>query len=196
MSRRGLPPHVPEPMRASPAIIERCRREIDPPWKAALRRPVNAFLFRLKRLAEAGEGCQIPPGAHLPPGSRLGRYSYVGRGFQAPSPVSVGDLTMISTDVHIVANDHGIDDPANPTRLAFRWRHLVTVFEADVLVGHGAVLRAGVRIGRGAVVGAGAVVVADVEPYCVVGGNPARFIRRRFCNETLAQHDALLYEDA
>lgn len=55
-----------------------------------------------------------------------------------------------------------------------------TVVGSDVWIGYGAVIMPGVRIGHGAVVGAGALVTADVEPYAVVGGNPARVIRKRF----------------
>lgn len=55
-----------------------------------------------------------------------------------------------------------------------------TVVGNDVWFGHGATVLPGVRIGDGAIIAAGAVVTADVEPYTVVGGNPARLIRRRF----------------
>ena len=46
-------------------------------------------------------------------------------------------------------------------------------------VGVNAVVLPGVTIGKGAIVGAGAVVTADVEPYTIVAGVPARFLRRR-----------------
>ncbi|MDH6576241.1 CatB-related O-acetyltransferase [Kitasatospora sp. MAP5-34] len=55
-----------------------------------------------------------------------------------------------------------------------------TVLGNDVWIGYQALIMPGVRIGDGAVVAAGAVVTADVEPYAVVGGNPARPIRRRY----------------
>lgn len=58
----------------------------------------------------------------------------------------------------------------------------------DVWLGHGSVILPSVtRIGRGAVVAAGAVVTSDVEPYSIVGGNPAKLIRMRFDDETIAK---------
>ncbi len=50
----------------------------------------------------------------------------------------------------------------------------------DVWIGKNAMILRGVNIGDGAVIAAGAVVVKDVPPYAVVGGNPARIIRYRF----------------
>jgi len=55
-----------------------------------------------------------------------------------------------------------------------------TVVGNDVWFGYRATVMPGVRIGDGAIVAAGAVVTADVPPYTIVGGNPARPIRRRF----------------
>jgi len=55
----------------------------------------------------------------------------------------------------------------------------------DVWIGYGATILSGVKIGDGAVVGAMAVVTRDVEPYCIVAGNPARTIGKRFDDDTI-----------
>ncbi|MEU5791082.1 CatB-related O-acetyltransferase [Micromonospora purpureochromogenes] len=57
-----------------------------------------------------------------------------------------------------------------------------TVVGNDVWFGYGATVLPGVRIGDGAIIAAGAVVSADVPPYTIVGGNPARPIRQRFAD--------------
>ncbi len=53
----------------------------------------------------------------------------------------------------------------------------------DVWIGHGVTIMSGVSIGSGAVIAANSNVVKDVMPYEVVGGNPARVIKSRFCSE-------------
>ncbi len=55
----------------------------------------------------------------------------------------------------------------------------------DVWIGARAVINRGVTIGDGAIIGAGSVVTKDVEPYTIVGGNPARPIRKRFSDEII-----------
>ena len=57
---------------------------------------------------------------------------------------------------------------------------------SDVWIGSGAMVLSGVTIGHGAVIAARAVVARDVPAYGIVGGNPARLIRRRFDEETVA----------
>lgn len=56
----------------------------------------------------------------------------------------------------------------------------------DVWIGYEAVLLAGVTVGDGAIIGARAVVTRDVPPYTVVGGVPAKPIKKRFPEETIA----------
>ena len=72
----------------------------------------------------------------------------------------------------------------------FEWRKAdwVTIGH-DVWIGHGVTITAGVTIGTGAVIGAGAVVTRDVPPYTVVGGVPARVLKRRFSDQ---QAEALM----
>lgn len=57
----------------------------------------------------------------------------------------------------------------------------------DVWIGYEAVILAGVRIGDGAVIGSRAVVTRDISPYTIVGGVPARTIRKRFDDTVIAR---------
>lgn len=57
----------------------------------------------------------------------------------------------------------------------------------DVWIGYGATVLSGVTIGQGAVVAAGSVVVKDVEPYSVIGGNPAKVIKYRYSKEIIEE---------
>ena len=60
-----------------------------------------------------------------------------------------------------------------------------TVIENDVWIGMGATIMPGVKIGNGAIVATKSVVTKDVEPYSIVGGNPAKLIKKRFDDEII-----------
>lgn len=65
------------------------------------------------------------------------------------------------------------------------------IIEDDVWIGHNAILLPGCKhVGRGAIIGAGSVVTRNVEPYTIVAGNPARFVRRRFDPDLIAALEA------
>ena len=65
----------------------------------------------------------------------------------------------------------------------------------DVWIGYEAVIMAGVTIGDGAIIGARAVVTKDVPPYTVAGGIPAKPIKKRYPEETIAALSELKWWD-
>lgn len=65
----------------------------------------------------------------------------------------------------------------------------------DVWIGYEAIIMSGVSIGNGAVIGTRAVVTKDVPPYTIVGGVPAKPIRRRFDDETICRLERLRWWD-
>ena len=65
----------------------------------------------------------------------------------------------------------------------------------DVWIGYGATILPGVTIGDGAVIGSLSVVTGDVPSYAIIGGNPARVIRHRFDDATVARLLALRWWD-
>lgn len=66
------------------------------------------------------------------------------------------------------------------------------MIEDDVWGGANVTILKGVTVGRGSVVAAGAVVTRSCPPYSIIGGVPARLIRRRFTDEQIREHEAKL----
>ncbi len=80
--------------------------------------------------------------------------------------------------------------------IATAWdNHGDIVVGNDVWIGYEAVILAGVTIGDGAIIGSRAVVTKDVPPYTIVGGVPARPIRKRFDDATIERLEALRWWD-
>lgn len=81
--------------------------------------------------------------------------------------ISIGDESVLSSDVRIVAHDGSTK----------HWTGYIRIGRVDVgrrvYIGAGSIILPGVRIGDGAIVGAGSVVNRDVPPRTVVAGNPA-----------------------
>lgn len=130
--------------------------------------------------------------------STLEKYSYI----QANSVINnaqIGPFCSIAGNVQIGLANHPTNmvsthpsfyDNTQPLPYFFTHSKLFnnilpkTTIDADVWIGQGAMIKAGIHIGVGAVIGAGAVVTKDVAPYSIVAGIPARVIKRRFDDVT------------
>jgi len=147
-----------------------------------------------------GENVAILTGVHLKEVS-LGNFSYVSDNSRLVN-VTIGNFCSIGPDVQVGLAPHPSrifvsTYPAFYSKfnggcpLSFREDKtfddsvLKTDVGNDVWIGSNAIIPGGIQIGNGAIVAAGSVVVKDVPPYAVVGGNPAEIIRYRFSEDQI-----------
>ena len=104
----------------------------------------------------------------------IGRNVFINSGchFQDQGGIYIGDNALIGHNVILATIDHDL----NPYD---RHNHYAPIWIGNrVWIGSGAIVTKGVRIGDGAVIAAGAVVTKDVEENTIVGGVPAKVIKR------------------
>lgn len=112
----------------------------------------KSLLFRYRRMGmKIGDGCRISRHAKLD--------------LTNPKGVEIGDYTLVSFDTAVLTHD-----------FIYR-KHVTTRIGSFCFIGARAVVMPGVEIGDHVVVGAGSVVVSDIPPNCLVGGNPAKILR-------------------
>lgn len=150
------------------------------PFAGPIFKQWRCFFLRLFG-AKIGKKCAISASAKIwaPWNLSVGNVVAIGPrvNIYNPGKVYIKDKVTISQDATLCTASHNISHRDNPLIVSpihidsFSW------VAADAFVGPG------VTIGEGAVVGARAAVFKDVEPWTVVGGNPAKFIKKRIIKD-------------
>lgn len=130
-----------------------------------------------------GKKCSIHDGVLLLPYGgfiQIGDYSTINpySVVYGHGGVTIGSGVRIATHVVIIPANHIFADPETPICTQGLTCEGITI-EDDVWIGCNVTLLDGVYIGRGSVIAAGSVVRGRVEPYSVMGGVPARLIKKR-----------------
>ena len=119
--------------------------------------------------------------AHNVPQSRIGHEFHISRNAEIDTTggVMIGARVTVSEGAMVFTHDHVVDGGGqNWRRNAIK--HSPLVIEDDVWIGADAIVLQSVgKIGRGAVIASGAVVRSDIDPLTIVGGVPAKVIRKR-----------------
>jgi acetyltransferase-like isoleucine patch superfamily enzyme len=126
----------------------------------------------------------------------LGDYSYISGPGSYVEAATIGKFCSIARHVVIGASGHNYNWVTTSTAIVSKAYGLVDedvkqiqkempVIGNDVWIGINAIIMRGVTIGDGAVIAAGSVVTANVAPYSIVGGIPAKHIKYRFNDETV-----------
>lgn len=134
----------------------------------------------------------IAAGSSVSRDIEAGAYTFIGPGCSIYPKVHIGKLSMLAGKVTIVGGDHYYRNVNLPTVFSGRDELRPTYIGDDVWIGTHTIIMTGVKIGNGAIVAAGSVVTKDVEPYTIVGGVPAKFIKMRFTEEEIKRHELML----
>ena len=136
--------------------------------------------FFAKGIAQSvGKKVNIEKHAHFTPGLKIGDYSDVGVKCEVNGPVTIGNYVMMGPEVVIYTSTHAHSrTDITMIEQGFEEVRPVTIGN-DVWIGRRAMIMPGVNIGNGCIIGAGAVVTKDVPDYCIVGGVPAKIVKRR-----------------
>lgn len=109
----------------------------------------------------------------------IGNNAGIGVNASIQGPLTIGNDVMMGPDVIIYTRNHKMADLTRPIRTQGEAEARPVRIGDDVWIGARVIILPGVSIGKGSVIGAGAVVTKDVPEYSVVGGVPAKVIRKR-----------------
>lgn len=123
-----------------------------------------------------GEGCYF----HYPWKIFIDEGADIGKGFQAYPSFQFKEAIIYIGENVLIAPNCTIFGAGHPTNNAVASAHVADSvrIENDAYIGGNVTIRYGVTVGNNAIVAAGSVVVKDVEPFSIVGGNPAKVIGR------------------
>jgi virginiamycin A acetyltransferase len=173
-----------------------------------VKNPVNSILYSTKTKNGNNISNRINGRKHLILGTRIaipefcvfsgsvriGDYTTLGIHNFMFGDITIGKYCQIGAFVALHGTNHPVSYPSIYINfqlfngeLAQNKSEAPILIGNDVWIGHGVNILSGVTIGDGAIIGAGSVVTKNVESYSIVGGNPARFIRKRFSDEVIKE---------
>ena len=118
-------------------------------------------------------------------GCRFGNYNYIGN-YAILNNVDIGNYCSIAPYCIIGGEEHAYWDLSTSDRVSkMSISDKRTIIGHDVWCGAGVFIKQGITIGDGAIIGAHSVVLKDVDPYSIMVGSPAKFLKKRFSDSII-----------
>lgn len=127
-----------------------------------------------------GSDCKIQPRVNFGDGNdiEIGHHCMINEDVYIQKAI-IGNYVMIAPNVALYATSHVFEDLDIPMVLQGKTREEACIIEDNVWIGRNAVVMPGIRIGSGSIVGSGAVVTKNIEQNSIVGGVPAKLLKKR-----------------
>ena len=159
-------------------------------WKRSMKhcgkgvslRPLSSDIKGLENLS-VGDGTSIPKGSTI---------------YCTEAPLTIGRKVIFGPHPTIITGDHRTDLVGKfimdiTVKEKLPENDAPIVIEDDVWCGANVTILKGVTIGRGSIVAAGAVVTTSFPPYSIIGGVPAKLLKKRFTEDEIRDHERILY---
>jgi len=138
--------------------------------------------FLVKRiLKKCADGVIVKNKCYFGNGDRLeiGRNSQLGQNARLGGTIRIGDDVLMGPDVVIMATSHAFDKIDIPINQQGSTVEEPVIIGNDVWIGTRTIILPGVEIGNHSIIAAGSVVTKSCEPYSIIGGVPAKLIKKR-----------------
>ena len=139
---------------------------------------VNLYGCEIDDETKIGTFVEIQKNAKIGKKCKISSHTFICEGVEIEDEVFIGhNVTFINDNFPRATTSQGQMQTDND------WEVIRTYVKKRASIGSSTTVLGGITVGEGAIVGAGSVITTDVEPYTIVAGNPARFLRKIERNE-------------
>lgn len=144
----------------------------------------------------------VPDRCNFSGNVKIGYATTLGYNNVLAGEITIGKYCQLGGDVALHATNHPISSMTTYINNSLFQGELKGLKEEneivignDVWIGHGVIIVGNINIGNGAILAAGSVITKDVPPYTIVGGVPAKIIKKRFSNQIIQEIETLKWWD-